>query len=31
MKRSEFIAYMFMMAGMMVGMGLVLNIVYPAY
>lgn len=31
MTKREFIAYMFMMAAMMVGMGFAVNMVYPAY
>lgn len=31
MTKIEFIAYMFMMAAMMVVMGFAVNMVYPAY
>ena len=31
MKKREFITYMFMMATMMVGLGFLVNTVYPAY
>ena len=30
-KRAEFIAYMFTVAGIIVGLGFLVNMVYPAY